>query len=204
MTGYISVSMSHPSIMVRAFTLLCKLNSYKLSDKSLFDITMAHIDLVHQTCPVCGSTSNHSIHSSYERNLITFDNGTRNDYIVTIPRIKCNCGHTHAILPDILIPYGSYSLRFILLVLSEYLIKSLTVETLCLKYQIVKSTLYAWIHLFLDHFNLLAGLLASIDNLCSEAIDWINSYISLTKDFFSRFRFSFLQPHHLTTTFDTT
>ena len=190
--------------MVRAFTLLCKLNSYKLSDKVLFDISMAHLDLVHQVCPCCGSTSNHRIYSAYERNLITFDDGARNDHIVTIPRIKCNCGHTHAILPDVLIPYGSYSLRFILLVLSEYLIKSLTINELCLKYQIVKSTLYSWIHLFLDHYNLLAGILASINKLCPEGIDWINSYIGLTKDFYAKFHFSFLQPHHLTTTFDTT
>lgn len=190
--------------MVRAFTLLCKLNSYKLSDKSLFDITMAHLDIVHQTCPRCGSSSNHKIYSTYERNMITFDNGIRNDYIVTIPRIKCNCGHTHAVLPDVLIPYGSYSLRFIILVLCEYLIKRLTVEELCLKYQIVKSTLYAWIHLFLNHYNLLAGILASINNLSLDSIEWINSYASLTKNFYSRFGFSFLQPHHLTTPFDTT
>lgn len=190
--------------MIRAFTLLCKLNSYKLSDKVLFDISMAHLDLVHQTCPCCGSASNHRIYSVYDRCMITFDHGARKDYIVSIPRIKCNCGHTHAVLPDVLIPYGSYSLRFILLVLSEYLTKRLTVEDLCLKYQIVKSTLYAWKHLFLEHYNLLSGLLASIDSLCSEAIDRINSYNSLTQVFYNRFKFSFLQSHHLATPFDTT
>ena len=35
MTCNIPVDMPHTSIMVRAFTLLCKLNSYKLSDKVL-------------------------------------------------------------------------------------------------------------------------------------------------------------------------
>ena len=189
--------------MVRAFTLLCKLNSYKLSDKVLFDVSMAHLDFIHQTCPCCGSTSNHKIYSAYDRCMITFENGARKDYTVTIPRIKCNCGHTHAVLPDLLIPYGSYSLRFILLVLSEYLIKKSSVEELCLKYQIVKSTLYAWCHLFLEHHNLLAGLLHSVEKLSVDTVSWISSYDSLTQVFYNRFKFSFLQPHHLTTLFDT-
>ena len=118
---------------------------------------MAHLDLVHQTCPCCRSETNHSIYSSYTRDMITLEGGSRKESPVTIPRIKCNCSHTHAILPDVLIPYGSYSLKFILLVLSEYLIGHLCVEQPCLKYQIVKSTLYlyGWINLFLEHYNLL-------------------------------------------------
>lgn len=203
-TGYISVSMSYPSTMLRAFTLLCKLNSYKLSDKVLFDVTLAHLDLVHQTCPCCGSSTNHKIYSSYERNMISISNGSRKNYTVTIPRIKCHCGHTHAILPDVLIPYGSYSLRFILLVLCEYLNRRCSVEDLCYKYEIVKSTLYSWIHLFIDHHNLLAGILNSIDKLCLSAIDWVYSFTSLSLEFFSSFHFSFLQPHHVTTDLDTT
>lgn len=204
MTCNIPVDMPHTSIMVRAFTLLCKLNSYKLSDKVLFDISMSHLDLVHQACPYCGSTSNHSIYSSYTRDMITFEDGSRKEYLVTIPRIKCSCGHTHAVLPDVLIPYGSYSLRFILLVLSEYLIGHLCVEQLCFKYQIVKSTLYGWIHLFLEHYNLLNGILDSIDSLSIFAIDQIYSYVSITKEFYSRFKFSFLQPQHTTSLLDTT
>lgn len=189
--------------MVRAFTLLCKLNSYKLSDKLLFDISMAHLDLIHQTCPFCGSSSNHKVYSSYERSMISFDAGERRNYLVKVPRIKCHCGHTHAVLPDILIPYGSYSLRFILLVLCDYLIRKLPVEEFCLKYQIVKSTLYTWIHLFLQHYNLLAGILSSIDSLDLCSVERIWSYTSLTKDFYSRFRFSFMQQHPLTTRSDT-
>lgn len=204
MTGYISVSMSHSSFMVRAFSLLCKLNSYKLSDKVLFNLSLARLDLVHQTCPCCGSNTNHTIYSSYSRDMIVFSEGIRKDYTVSIPRIKCHCGHTHAVLPDVLIPYGSYSLRFILQVLCEYLCKHCTVEDLCLRFQISKSTLYGWIHLFLKHHNLLTGILHEIDSLCLDALSRISSYENLTRDFYQRFRFSFMQPHHLTTVSDTT
>ena len=185
--------------MVRAFHLLCKLNSYKLSDKALFYAFMSKTDLVHMTCPCCGSRGNHAVYSSYERSMISFEEGVRRDSIVSIPRIKCHCGHTHAVLPDVLIPYGSYSLRFILTVLFCYLTRRVTVEELCSKFQIVKSTLYSWIHLFIEHFNLLAGILKSIDSLKLDALEWIRSFDGISHEFYNRFKFSFLQPHHVTT-----
>ena len=190
--------------MVRAFTLLCKLNSFKLSDKVLLDISISHTDLARQTCPFCGSCSNHTIYSSYQRDLISFYEGERHNDTVTIPRIKCHCGHTHAILPDVLIPYGSFSLRFILFVLCDYLTRHCSVEELCLKYQISQSTLYKWIHLFIEHFNLLLGILESINSLSLDALDQICSYEALTYSFFNRFRFSFLQPYVPATFSDTT
>lgn len=185
--------------MVRVFHLFCKLNSYKFSDKVLFDTFMSKTDLIHQCCPCCGSCSNHVFYSYYERNMISFSDGVRHDYTVAIPRIKCHCGHTHAVLPDVLIPYGSYSIRFILRVLCNYLARHCTVQELCSKYQIAISTLYTWIHLFLEHFNILAGILESVDSLSLSAIDRINSYVGLTREFYIRFSFSFLQHHHITT-----
>ena len=164
---------------------------------------MASIDPLHMVCPCCGCSSGHAFYSSYERNMISFSEGLRKDYTVSIPRIRCHCGHTHAIIPDVLIPYGSYSLRFILQVLCDYLTRSCPVDELCLRYQIVRSTLYSWIHLFITHHNLLAGILKSVDSLSLNEIAWISSYEHLSADFFDRFRFSFMQPHHLTTVSDT-
>ena len=67
--------------MIRAFYIFCKLNLIKISDKDIYD-----------------------------RNMITISEGLRLNLTVSVPRIKCGCGRTHAIIPDILIPYGSYSL----------------------------------------------------------------------------------------------
>ncbi len=186
-------------LCVRAFLLLCKLNSYKLSDKALFDAFMSKIDLSHMACPSCGSKGRHILYSSYERSMISLEEGERRDLVVTIPRIRCSCGHTHAVLPDVLIPYGSYSLRFILTVLFCYLTRHVTVEELCSKFQIVKSTLYSWIHLFIEHFNLLAGILRSIDALNLDALEWVNSFDGFSFEFYNRFKFSFLQTHRAAT-----
>jgi len=182
--------------MIRALSILCKLNSIKLSDKQLFDICLCHLDITHQTCPYCGSCSNHIIYSYYKRTMITFQGGHRENLEVTIPRIKCHCGHTHAIIPDVLIPYGSYSLRFILIVLYKYLVRSCSINELCEKYQISKSTLYEWIHLFICHFNLWAGKINEIKSLCLSAVASIRSQDSFPNKFFLVFKQSFMQPRH--------
>ena len=180
--------------MIRALAILCKLNSIKLSDKQLFDMCLSHPDLTHQVCPCCGSCSNHSIYSSYKRTMITFSGGHRTNLEVSIPRIKCHCGHTHAIIPDVLIPYGSYSLRFILIVLFKYLVRSSSIAELCDKYQISRSTLYEWIHLFIHHFNLWIGKIGEIKSLCLSAIRTIRTFEGFPNHFFRSFRHSFMQP----------
>ncbi|MFQ7288271.1 MAG: DUF6431 domain-containing protein [Lacrimispora saccharolytica] len=39
---------------------------------------------------------------------------------ITVLRLVCvSCGHTHAVLPDMIIPYSGYGLFFILLVLCQ-------------------------------------------------------------------------------------
>ena len=77
-------------VMVRAFLLLCKLNSYKLSDKALFDAFMFKNNLSHMACPCCGSKGRHTLYSSYERSMISLEEGERRDLVVTIPRIIDN------------------------------------------------------------------------------------------------------------------
>lgn len=185
--------------MIRAFSLLCKLNSLKLSDKQLFLTCLDTINIHNQTCPYCKSTGPHDSFTCYQRGLITFASGERKDLVVSVPRVKCTCGHTHAVLPDILIPYGSYSLRFVLTVLSRYLIRSCTVTQLCDKFQISTSTLYNWIHLFIEHYNLLIGAIDSLNSLTLESISYINELTAVASSFYQTFRHSFLQPHHYTT-----
>ena len=71
--------------------------------------------------------------------------------ILRVLRVKCtSCGHTHALLPEMLIPYSSYSLRFILTVLENYFLHIHPVEVICETYQISHSTLYAFRSLFLS------------------------------------------------------
>ena len=96
--------------------------------------------------------------------------GLRCDSSVSIPRVLCtSCGHTHALIPDVLIPFGSYSLCFILSALQRYLNRSSTVAALCDSLQISISTLYGWIHLFEQHASLWLGILHKVAKLNSDA-----------------------------------
>jgi len=58
-------------------------------------------------CPMCGAKHPRwSMFDSYERDLISYEKGSYVIYRITISRIKCSsCGHTHAILPEIIVPY---------------------------------------------------------------------------------------------------
>lgn len=189
--------------MIRAFYIFCKLNLIKISDKDIFDKCIDSIDLHHQICPYCGCNNNHTFHSYYDRNMITISEGLRFNLTVSVPRIKCSCGRTHAIIPDILIPYGSYSLRFIITVLCSYLTRNCSINELCDKFEISKSTLYDWIHLFVEHYNLWVGAINEIHALTLKAINFILDTSNFTSSFFKKFKFSFLQPYHITTDYDT-
>ena len=69
------------------------------------------------------------------------------DDMMTIPVLYCkNDGHYHSILPNsIIVPHISFSLFFILKVLSAKFFTSLTVKNICDMFQISTSTLYRWI-----------------------------------------------------------
>jgi len=125
------------------------------------------------------------------------DKGSLFSSKVSIPRVVCSsCGHTHAILPDILIPYGSYSFTFILNVLKEYFKGSTTLISLCSKYQIFPSTLYGWKKLFFIHKELWLAMFA--DSI-EKPLKFLNGLFHLdsgsvfTEAFFLQCSFSFMQ-----------
>ncbi|ATW25290.1 DUF6431 domain-containing protein [Candidatus Formimonas warabiya] len=148
-------------------------------------------------CPYC--RAKHPLWSefaSYERDLISFEKGFPVTYRIMITRIICSsCRHTHAILPEIIIPYGSYSLIFILAVLRDYYLSHMTVQELCDKYMIATSTLYAWKRLFLIHKKLWLGI---IEDAATKPLSFLSSLPSLTTSdhlaiFFQNQTQSFLQ-----------
>ena len=119
--------------------------------------------------------------------------------MLTIERVMCaSCGCTHALLYDVLIPYGSYSLRFILYVLRAYLNRNGTVAALCGRFSIAVSTLYAWIDLFNEHANLWLTVLERISRVSLQVLDFFENIDTLPFSFFRRYGFSFLQNHRTT------
>lgn len=185
--------------MIRKFTLLCKLILIKKSDLVLFYEATNLLKPTNEICPCCGAKHSCSFHATYERDFIVMESTARHCHKVTIQRVICSsCGHTHALLPDVLIPYGSYSLFFILSVLRDYFQHSYTWESICNSYGISISTLASWIRLFHTQKALWLG---ALKNSTTSSLDFLNSLDlgSFLEPFFLKYTVSFLQVYHYTT-----
>ena len=141
--------------MIRKNSLFCKFSRIRKSSFSLFQTCMESYNPALEVCPVC-HTAGHCIpFSTYRRNLIDLFQGKILIHTILISRCKCqNCGHTHSVLPDCIIPYGQYSLLFILKILFKYFFHRQTIDALCQTYQITPAMLYRWKNLFLTHAQL--------------------------------------------------
>jgi hypothetical protein len=133
------------ALMIRLFGLLQKISFMKITAYDLHQEYMREFNPSDFPCPVCRTKHpGWKKHATYDRYIISFENGKSISYLVLIIRYKCSsCGHTHALLPEFLVPYRSYSLLFILSVLKDYFSKSITIEKICEKYDISASTIYA-------------------------------------------------------------
>ena len=181
--------------MIRIFNLFCKLKEIKISDQEWFGQAFRRLSLSEQSCPYCNSKGNLIPHDSYSRYMVSLKDNSPVTVILRVPRVKCtSCGHTHALLPEMLIPYSSYSLRFVLTVLEAYFLHAHTVEEICETYQIAHSTLYVFRSLFLSHKRLILGVLDDAQETAASFIGRIDG--KQLSQFLDVFRHSFLQAYH--------
>lgn len=186
--------------MIRNFSLFCKLIRIKTSSDSLFSAVMDSYSHSLQECPSCHSKGNFFPHGSYGRNIIDFSAGKTTYQKISVRRFKCrSCGHTHAVLPDLIVPYAQYSLFFLLRVLAEYFLRLKTVSQICLTYAITPSMLYRWKALFLCHKNdwlpLLEHLETSSFSFLKKLFFMEDFSASFSCPFFQLTGVSFLQSH---------
>lgn len=185
--------------MIRKNVLFCKLNQIKFSSFELFQSFMSTFSPHAEECPICHSKGNCYVHGYYSRNLIDFVHGRTRYSTVKVLRVICtSCGHTHAVLPDLIIPYSTYGLTFILHVLNDYFLRKLSLEKICEKYAISPPMLYRWKSLFLFHKDLWLGVLESMHSSPSVFIEHLCSMGSVSVFLFNFFLltgFSFLQCH---------
>lgn len=198
--------------MIRLFTIFCKLELNKLSDKKLFFIGMKNfstknLPFIKIVCPNCGAKKpTWTYHDSYSRYLISYENHTVATENISITQIICSsCRCTHAILPEIIVPHNSHSLLFILRVLRDYFLRTITVAAICEKYQISVATLYRWKNLFLSHKQLWFGV---VQNMYQDVRYFLCSIPSLKtskelENFFKENSHSFLQGSRKTANCDT-
>ena len=151
-------------------------------------------------CPFCGAKHALSPFASYTRHLVTYDNNEVHNNILTISRYICSsCGHTHAILPSVIVPYMSFSFKFITSIIHDYLIcKFNSVEAMCEHYCIAISTFYRILSKFKYHKQLWLGLLEDkltsnlsfVQNILSNTFKELEDFLI---DFFKRNGSSFFQ-----------
>lgn len=85
-----------------------------------YTICRQQLDLTRCHCPYCGEESELVWWGSYERKVLVqgTEDSDGNTITAKIPRVRCNhCGHTHALVPFILIPYCQMSLSDMMLLI---------------------------------------------------------------------------------------
>lgn len=185
--------------MIRKNLLLCKLIRIKTSSKSLFDSYMGQFQPELETCPICGSTGNCHIHDYYGRSIIDFKAGRKQTENLCIMRVFCDsCEHAHAVLPDIIVPYSSYSLFFILFILGEYFAGLHTIEQLCERFDVSQKQFNKWLALWMAHKEQWLGMLeaSETDNAAFyRRLILLDSYSAFSMDFIRLTAHAFLQSH---------
>ena len=178
--------------MIRPFTVFCKLNQISFSDGQWLEKEAGSLSHTDGVCPVCHAKACLSPFASYTRYLVEWDDSLPATHEVAVQRYLCSsCGHTHALLSSALVPYSSYSLRFILLVLRDYFLGRACIQKICERAGISVSTLYRWKALFLSHKALWLGVLEDMGTSDGAFMDSMDG--TFLQGFYRKFLFSFLQ-----------
>lgn len=148
-------------------------------------------------CPYCGAKGTCRKRGSYERNLVTFFAGKPQVLRLRVPRVQCPCGKSHALLPDFIVPYLSYSLPMILLVLYDYFNRHLTVRGICEKYLITPPVIYRFKKQFLLHKKDWLGIVRDMSLPACTFLEEVmaESYSQFLDAFLMLTAYSFLQSH---------
>jgi ribosomal protein S27AE len=168
-----------------------------LSDETLFWEATEEFRHHAGSCPRCGAAGKLSPYGAYSRWLVCLNNEAVLAARVKPLRFACaSCGATHALLPDILVPYSPYSLRFKLTVLTAYFERASTVVAISERFHVAVSTIYAWKKLFLSHRELFLGILMSRKESALTFLRRLSAAVwppECLQEFFRRYAFSFLQ-----------
>ena len=183
--------------MIRLNALDRKLKNTILSVRDLFRQSLEQSPLFLLVCPYCGAKGTCKKRGSYERNLVTFSDGKTEVVRLRIPRVQCPCGKSHALLPDLIVPYLSYSLPLVLSILSDYFKRRLTIRGICEKYLLSPPLIYRFKKLFLLHKKQWLGALRDMElpglSFMEESLT--GSYSQFHDAFLRLTTYIFLQPH---------
>jgi len=183
--------------MIRLFTALCKAYLKELSDRQRIQEATDGFSHLGEPCPNCGAIGKLSNHGDYDRGLTSYEGGEIVDSIVSPERFLCSsCGISHALLPDIIIPYGRYSLLFVLAVMAAYFERAATVAKICERFGIAVSTIYDWKGRIALHKDLMLGALISQKQRAHSYILGLmrsDDLSEILRRFYRKYGFSFMQ-----------
>lgn len=178
-------------LMIRLFSVLCKLKDIKGSDKKWYEDAAGLPPGPQTSCPFCRAEGYLRLFGHYKRYLVEWDGHAQKTNTITVSRYICDhCGHTHAFLPSCIVPYRSYSLRFLLTVLRSYYTRACPVEQVCGHYGITISMLYRLVRLFREQKALWLGVLEDVSVSSRRFINLMDG--AFLREFFCAYHFSFL------------
>jgi len=149
-------------------------------------------------CGECKSIGSLVYYGEYERDITIIENDNVVSTRINLRRYRCStCGRTHTLVPGThLIPYGRYSIGFILHVLGKHIMKELTIRQIADMYQIAISTFCVWKKRFIMFYELIKGKLEANEMSSAESLDDIRSDKQISfrlYSFTNKYKFSFLQ-----------
>lgn len=182
--------------MIRLFIHLCRtFHKVKhLDDCQLYTALLKKEFPFHSLssrCPCCMAlSSKYRKNGSYSRMLVSYDRTMVQESLLRIPSIRCSsCGHSHALLPSLLVPCSAFSLKFLLSLLYSWLTgKFPSVSSLCFHFRLSESTFYRIRRRFLQDAFLFLPLLNTLPDNPSFP------FHSALRSFFLSTGHSFLQP----------
>ncbi len=181
-----------------AFLHIAHTNPSALSYRAL---SMEHFKPEKAVCSVCGAIGQFDSKpfAFYERNLISSKDEPSDSPKAVVPRYRCSCGATHALLLcDHTSPYLRYSLLFIFRVLEGFFRRTSTALAYADSCGICLSTLYNWLRRFRHHYNLFCPSTDRIGGLKAHtlflaALKSLSCFPAFPHRFLLRFSFSFFQ-----------
>ncbi len=138
-------------------------------------------------CPNCKRKGCLHFHKNYERNITFFIGNYKIEAVITILVLECNyCKnyedeqHYHALIPDFIFPYHSYSAIIILNTIYDRLINKIKVEQIIEKNKITKELYYKWLKGFKKYSisaDTILGVGSSLELIIQAIIDDIHTFL---------------------------
>ncbi len=151
-----------------------------------------------ENCPCCKCNGSCHIHAYYFRYILDFRKGKPYCARIRVMRVMCSCGHTHAILPDFIIPYRQLSLKYLIQALFAFYAHREPISKICSRFCLDPALLYRLKALYEEHKRLWLG---GLEDACTSQLKFLRSLCfqpdisGLLHAFYLRTSFSFLQFH---------